>query len=181
MSEDTKEYFNFGTRFPYTTKSQENGWVEILETQDTIDANKVYEYGDSNPANIESNDIDSVYSIEFVTDSFKNEAKAVHISKIREKTGLSGEIKWKYESGGNGGVANKVGKSKAGLYIATSGNTDTIGWATAANLQFYNNGNNVTKEVQKAIDELISFGGNNTPEIKLESENIREKKTERFN
>lgn len=179
MSEDTKEYFNFGTRFPYTTKSQENGWVEILETQDTIDATKVYEYGDNNPANIESNDIDSVYSIEFVTDSFKNEAKAVHISKIREKTGLSGEIKWKYESGGNGGVANKVGKSKANLYIATSGNTDTIGWATASNLQFYNNSNNVTKEVQKAIDELISFGGNNTPEIKLESENIREKKTER--
>ena len=41
MSEDTKEYFNFGTRFPYTTKSQENGWVEILETQDTIDAKRI--------------------------------------------------------------------------------------------------------------------------------------------
>ena len=90
MSEDTKEYFNFGTRFPYTTKSQENGWVEILETQDTIDATKVYEYGDSSDLN---NDYDFV---SYTVDSFGKDAQTIEIEKVLRDLDLNGVIYWKY-------------------------------------------------------------------------------------
>lgn len=177
MSEDTKEYFNFGTRFPYTTKSQENGWVEILETQDTINATKVYEYGDSSALN-NNNDF-----ISYMVDSDGKDAKTIRIEKVRnelrEKYGLNltGEIMWKY--GSKSGVANLVGKSVTNAYVATSGNENTIGAATAVNMYFYHNGEDITDKVKEVIDTYIKFDGNNTPEIKLESENIREKKTER--
>ena len=180
MSEDTKEYFNFGTRFPYTTKSQENGWVEILETQDTIDATKVYEYGDDTPL---QNNNDGSDFVSFKVDSYGHDAKTIKIEKvrneIRKKYGLNltGEIRWKYD-GSNGGVANLVGKAKSGRWVATSGNVNTSGIPSATYMTFSHNGEDITDKVKEVIDKYIKFDGNNTPEIKLESENIREKKTE---
>ena len=115
MSEDTKEYFNFGTRFPYTTKSQENGWVEILETQDTIDATKVYEYGDDTPL---QNNNDGSDFVSFTVDSYGHDAKTIKIEKVRSELNaqglnLNGEIRWQYADPKGGivdGVANLVGK-----------------------------------------------------------------------
>ena len=174
MSEDTKEYFNFGTRFPYTTKSQENGWVEILETQDTIDAAKVYEYGDSSALN---NDYDFV---SYTVDSDGKDAKTIEIEKVLRDLNLNGVIYWKHSNGN--GIANKVGKSVTDAYVATSGSANTEGAATSIYMHFYHNsvnGEDITDKVKEVIDKYIKFDGNNTPEIKLESENIREKKTER--
>lgn len=174
MSEDTKEYFNFGTRFPYTTKSQENGWVEILETQDTIDATKVYEYGDSSALN---NDYDFV---SYTVDSDGKDAQTIEIEKVLRDLGLNGVIYWKHTNGN--GIAKKVGKSVTGAFVATSGSANTKGAATSINMEFFHNsvnGENITKEVIEVINKYIKFNENNTPEIKLESENIREKKTER--
>lgn len=182
MSEDTKEYFNFGTRFPYTTKSQENGWVEILETQDTIDATKVYEYGDSSALNNDGPDF-----VSFTVDSYGDDAKTIKIEKVRselrKKYGLelTGEIYWKYPNS-NGGRANLVGKAKSSRWVATSGNANTSGIPSAFEMHFYHNsvnGEDITQKVQEVIDTYIKFNENNTPEIKLESENIREKTTER--
>ena len=181
MSEDTKEYFNFGTRFPYTTKSQENGWAEILETQDTIDATKVYEYGDSSALN---NDYDGSDFISFTVDSYGDDAKTIKIEKVRNELrdlNLTGEIRWQYTSldvGVVDGVANLVGKSKSKRWVATSGNANTKGIPAAFNMTFSHNGSDITTKVQEVIDKYIKFSENNTPEIKLESENIREKKTE---
>lgn len=128
MSEDTKEYFNFGTRFPYTTKSQENGWVEILETQDTINATKVYEYGDDSALN---NDYDFV---SYTVDSDGKDAKTIEIEKVLRDLGLSGKIYWKHSNGN--GIANKVGKSVTGAFVATSGNINTAGAATSRYMHF---------------------------------------------
>lgn len=176
MSEDTKEYFNFGTRFPYTTKSQENGWVEILETQDTIDATKVYEYGDDSALN---NDYDFV---SYTVDSDGKDAKTIRIEKVLSELRLDGEIYWKY-TGSDGGIAKFVGKSSVkDVYVATSGNINTSGIATAQSMKFFHNsvnGEDITEKVKGVINKYIKFNENNTPEIKLESENIREKKTER--
>ena len=185
MSEDTKEYFNFGTRFPYTTKSQENGWVEILETQDTIDATKVYEYGDDNPL---QNNNDGSDFVSFTVDSYGDDAKTIKIEKVRNEIrkkyelNLTGEIRWQYPGLNGGivdGVANLVGKSKSDRWVATSGNANTSGIPAAYGMTFSHNGEDITTKVREVIDTYIKFNENNTPEIKLESENIREKKTER--
>ena len=184
MSEDTKEYFNFGTRFPYTTKSQENGWVEILETQDTIDATKVYEYGDDTPL---QNNNDGSDFVSFTVDSYGDDAKTIKIEKVRSELNakglnLNGEIRWQYaDTKGDivDGVANLVGKSKNNRWVATSGNANTKGIPAAFGMTFSHNGEDITEKVQEVIDKYIKFNENNTPEINLESENIREKKTER--
>lgn len=183
MSEEKIDYFNFGTRFPYTIKPQAEDWVKILDEQDTVNSTKVYRYGDG-PESIPENFDDGEL---FQVDSYGNDSKSFPIEKILEKAGYSkykkDEIKWKYsyekedESTGTMiGTCKYAGKSISGRYTATDSKSNRVGVATAFTMEFFlANGetpSDFSDKIKSTIDSLIKFDGNNTPSINVESEGI---------
>lgn len=190
MSEEKTDYFNFGTRFPYTIKPQPEGWVKILDERNTVEAATIYEY-DYKPENMPENFDDDDGEL-FQVDANNDDSKSLPIRKILDATKNfkninANNVGWRYTVNGTttSGVCNRAGKSISGRYTATDGKSNGIGIATAWEMEFYLtkeiptgfNDKSFSDEIRSAINSLITFEGDNTPSINVESEGISAKET----
>lgn len=203
MSEEKIDYFNFGTRFPYTIKPQPEGWVKILDERGTIDATtEVYGYDTNTISDSNFDDGSGIFQV----DAFGNDSKSFPIKTILSK--IDGydnttPVGWAYsfidDKTGETiyvyGHCNYAGKSSVeNRYTASDGKSNGAGVATAKSMIFFKieNDNNlkaeakaaVTKgsneldtEIKSKINGLIGVNGNNTPSINIESEGISVKET----
>lgn len=190
MSEENINTFDFGTRFPYTINNQENDWVKILDERNTIEATKVYKYGngpESIPQNLDDGEL-------FQVDADGKDSKSLPIRKILDaiedfKNIDANKVRWRYRTLSGvykSGVCNRAGKSISDAYTATDGKSNGIGIATAQYMEFYIAKNkdsleegdtpqDFSNKIRKTINELITFEGDNTPSINIESEDISAK------
>lgn len=181
MSEEIKEYFNFGTRFPYTTKNQEKDWVKILDESNTIEAPSIYGYGDNT---VIDNSFEGDSEV-FQVDAFNEDSKSLPIKKILAAANYTEidetKVRWEYTVKGNttSGVCNRAGKSKSGRFTATDGKSNGIGVATAWEMKFFladgDTPAGFSDKIRATISTLIKFDGENTPSINIESEGISAK------
>lgn len=192
MSEEAKEYFNFGTRFPYTIKNQTEDWVKTLDERNTVVASTVYEYGENDDAYRNFDDENGNFEI-YKVDADGNDSKLFPIKRILSKAEKNTVlVGWRYTQD-NGeikdGRCNYAGKSSNSKWTATNGTSNSSAIATASTMKFFEIIDNVDLSknqinedfdtaIKKAINELIGSDGENTPSINIESEKIREKETE---
>lgn len=192
MSEEAKEYFNFGTRFPYTIKNQSNDWVKVLDENDTISAEEVYRYTDNKIATSNFDDNGEIFKV----DADLNDSTLFSIKRILNKANLDTAISvgWSYNNGEVYGYCEFAGKSSATTetWVATDGTSNSKGIATATRMAFFEIKNNdidasvkdakregeFDKKIKNAIKELIKPDGENTPSINIESEGIEGEKPE---
>ena len=128
MSEN-KEYFKFGTRYPYLVGAKESEtWVQKLKETGSAQTNEIWEYGNNTIKDSQNNDEITLSVDAFGDDiNFKsvntiinrfNETKADTESKIIA-------IYFGYTNSNNVFIPNeapatKLGKSSSGRYCATS-------------------------------------------------------------